>query len=286
MIDDHGGNFRRFDAWVGEPTGPHNYQVELPSGIPVNCVWEYEGFTPGSKTISLIFPSGIVLRDVPLTYPSQGIDTAGYVVLPATGTVPNPDWEATPSLAETMQFIQDTLKEQSQLEYVSESIRSKMGVTSHSNTSGAYYEVVADPKTCTLHMSSKYDIRWAVLSGDKTVSSEDDHSEFVSTVSIKDVETIKVVSMQDFQNRRNVDLGHPEITYIMTPPVFLILLSASKPVFSIHASTTKGNQTPEVNDEATKESQFLLRDEDTANRIAKAIRKAAELCGADLKDAF
>ena len=68
MSDDRGGHFRRSDAWFGGLSGPQDYQIQLSSGIPVNCVWVYEGFTPGSRTISLQFPNGITLPDVPLLY--------------------------------------------------------------------------------------------------------------------------------------------------------------------------------------------------------------------------
>jgi TonB family protein len=66
MNDDQGGSFRRSDAWFGELSGPRETQIQLSSGIPVHCVWVYEGFTPGSRSLSLTFPNGIVLRDVPL----------------------------------------------------------------------------------------------------------------------------------------------------------------------------------------------------------------------------
>jgi hypothetical protein len=66
MIDDHGGEFQRSDAWFGELNGPHQPTAQLPSGIPVACVWVYDGYTPGSKSINLVFPNEIVLRNVPL----------------------------------------------------------------------------------------------------------------------------------------------------------------------------------------------------------------------------
>jgi len=223
-------------------------------------------------------PAGVTDPDFEAyTLKRFGLPTAS--LSPAVEAAPNPVEKVAPSLAETMQLIQDTLKEQGQLVYQSESIQNKLGVATRINTSGTYDEAVADPATCTLHSASKYDISWVVLSGDKPISSEDDHSQFVSTVSFKEVETIKVESMQDFLNRRNVDSGHPEITYKVTPPVFLVVPSASKPVFSLHASTTEGSHAPKATDGTAKESQFLVRDEEMANRVARAMRQAVEACG-------
>lgn len=205
---------------------------------------------------------------------------------PTKAAPPNPVEKTAPSLAETMQLIQDTMKEQGQLAYLSESVRNENGVATRINTSGAYDETEVDLATCTLHSTTKYDISWAVSAGDKTVTTEDDHSQFVSTVSFKDVEIIKVESMQDFLNHRNMDSGHPEITYKVTPPVFLVVPSASKPVFSLHVSTTEGSKAPKVTDGVAKECQFLVRDEETANRVAKAMRHAIELCSGGNKEPF
>ncbi len=66
MIDDHGGEFQRSDAWFGELNGPHQPVAQLPSGIPVACVWVYDGYTLGSESVNLVFPDNIVLRNVPL----------------------------------------------------------------------------------------------------------------------------------------------------------------------------------------------------------------------------
>lgn len=66
MIDDHGSEFQRSDAWFGDMNGPHQSIAQLPAGIPVACVWVYDGYTPGSRSVNLVFPSNIVLRNVPL----------------------------------------------------------------------------------------------------------------------------------------------------------------------------------------------------------------------------
>jgi hypothetical protein len=58
-----------------------------------------------------------------------------------------------------------------------------------------------------------------------------------------------------------------------------VKLSASNAVFSAHTSTTKGNQAPVEKDLTGKTTGITTRDEDTANRVAKAMTHAMELCG-------
>jgi hypothetical protein len=65
----------------------------------------------------------------------------------------------------------------------------------------------------------------------------------------------------------------------VTPPVFYVKFWASSAVFSVHDSTTKGSQTPVEKDDASKTNGLTFRDEDTADRVAKAMTHAMELCG-------
>ena len=65
----------------------------------------------------------------------------------------------------------------------------------------------------------------------------------------------------------------------VTPPVFYVKFWASSAVFSAHTSTTKGKQAPVEKDNTSKMNGLTFRDEDTANRVAKAMTHAMELCG-------
>jgi hypothetical protein len=109
-----------------------------------------------------------------------------------------------------------------------------------------------------------------------------------SAISFKDVEKIAVQSMQDGMNRRSAEHAQPEFVTSVTPPVFSLTLTSSKPFGSLHSTFTRGKQPPVVRDftakdAVSKEYGFTFRDEETANRIAKAMLHAIELCGGGSK---
>lgn len=66
LLDDRGNRFHRSEAWIGTLTGGKASSALLPSGIPQNVVFVYDGVTPGARTVSLLFASGFVLRNVTL----------------------------------------------------------------------------------------------------------------------------------------------------------------------------------------------------------------------------
>jgi len=192
-----------------------------------------------------------------------------------------------PSLAETMQFIQVKLKEQGQIEFVETvSVQNQPGVTIRISVRSKDDDVVADPATCTLHAAGTYDQNIVTSAGGKTVATEDQHSYLAGTVAFKNVEKITVENMLDFSNRHFAESGHPEFTTTVATPVFFVELSAAKPLFTRHESNTIGNQAPVVTDRILKQAGLLFRDEEMADRIAKAMLHAIELCGGGNKEPF
>jgi hypothetical protein len=192
-----------------------------------------------------------------------------------------------PTLAETMQFIQEKLKEQGQVAYVeTDSIQNRPGVIMSIIVRGADEDVMADPATCALHDAGFSDMSIETSIEGKSVSTEDQHYKVGGTIVFKEVEQITVENIQDFLNRKRAESGHPEITATVAPPVFVVELSALKPVFSIHKSISKGKKAPQVSDTTDKAVNFTFRDEEMADRVAKAILHAVELCGGGNKDKF
>jgi len=190
--------------------------------------------------------------------------------------------ESRPSLAETMQSIRDEMNEQSQLDYVSAtSNRDHPDITSRMNVHSVYDNVLADPEACTLHVDITQSDSLSTSLGGKalTEGTYDQRVQIASTVYFRDVEGIAVESRQVSQNRSFVALGHPELSVVVEPSIFVVQLSASKPVFSARLSTTIGSGAPQVSDNTGAVTEFLLRDEERANRVAKAMRHAVELCG-------
>ena len=185
-----------------------------------------------------------------------------------------------PSLAETMKFIQEKLKEQGQVEFVvTVSVQNQPGVTIRISARSKDDDVVADPAACTLHAAGTYDQSMVTSAGGKTVATEDQHSYLAGTAAFKDVEKITVESILDFSNRHFAESGHPEFTATAATPVFFVELSAAKTLFTRHETNTIGNKAPVVTDEPLKEAGLVFRDEEMANRVAKAMLHAVELCG-------
>jgi hypothetical protein len=189
-----------------------------------------------------------------------------------------------PTLAETMKFIQEKLKEQGLVEFVETvSVLNQPGVTVRISVRSKDDDVVADPAACTLRAAGTYDQSMVTSAGGNTVASEDQHSDLSGTLAFKDVEKITVEHILDFSNRHFAESGHPELKAAEATPVFFVELSAAKTLFTRHETNTIGSQAPVVTDKPLKEAGLVFRDEETANRVAKAITHAVELCGGGQK---
>jgi len=194
---------------------------------------------------------------------------------------------SSPTLADTMKFIQEKLKEQGLVEFVETvSVQNQPSITIRISVRSKDDDVVADPAACTLHAAGTYDSNTVASAGGKTISTEDQHSYLSGTLAFKDVEKITVEHVLDFFNRHTAESGHPEFTATAGTPVFFVELSATKTLFTRHETNTTGNKAPVVTDEPLKEASLVFRDEETANRVAKAILHAVELCGGGNKEPF
>jgi hypothetical protein len=184
-----------------------------------------------------------------------------------------------PTLPATMQFIQEKLSEQGQVGWV-EIISNGMTRRNFLNVA----DVMADPAACTLYTTETSDTtidlpKGRALKPGVTAADLRTHTVETDTTSFKQVEKITIEKLQDITNQAYAEAAHPELTVTLTPPVFYVKLWASNAVFSGHTSTTKGNQTPVEKDVTSKIGGITIRDEDTANRVAKAMTHAMELCG-------
>jgi hypothetical protein len=197
-----------------------------------------------------------------------------------------------PSLEITMKFIQDKMSDHGTVGYV----------FTNSSLNGVLFreysllsDVVADASTCTLRVKKKKTTQIELANGatynesGKAVSGDDLHRELVetSTNSFKDVDSIVVEPAQDSGNRIFAETGHPERTLSYIPPVYNLSLKATKKdAFSFHDIFSTGKQAPQNFDFTSKDSWFEFRDEQTANRLAKAMLHAVELCGGGNKEPF
>jgi hypothetical protein len=93
----------------------------------------------------------------------------------------------------------------------------------------------------------------------------------------KNVEKLEVLSSADYRHRVN-----PAMTYQDDPPYFeLVVHFASGKFVTRHTQTVSGNKHGKTteSDDSIREFALHFRDEDSANRVAKAMIHAIELCG-------
>lgn len=190
-----------------------------------------------------------------------------------------------PSLEVTMKFIQDKMNDQGTVGFVE--VRSDLSRAIFRN----YWrisDVVTDASTCTMRatkrMTTQIEVQdgFTYREGDNVVSGDALHRGRIdtSTSSFKAVQSIAVESAQDAHNRQWADAAHPDVTSSITPTVYLLSLqAATNDGFSFHSQFSEGKQPPKTNDYAFKRLWFVFRDEETANRVAKAMLHAVELCG-------
>lgn len=156
-----------------------------------------------------------------------------------------------PSLAVTMQFIQEKLSHLGKINYA--------GYV-HDNVSGndwtvqrgwdiGYIEI--HPESCVMKWHSRVrENGLLVVEGDQDIS-------------FGDVVDVVVMPVEQSWKEKDVKAGFPTRSYKADPPTFVVW-ARGKVGFS----------------------GFVFSDEDTANRIAKAMVHAVELCGGGNKDPF
>jgi hypothetical protein len=150
-----------------------------------------------------------------------------------------------PSLAVTMQLVQEKLNEQG-----------KMSWTTHyhdsaDNTDWIYQfvfeanKVVADAAACTIAY------HYTIIRDGKQISDSD------ATFNLHDVQDLTLITGDERQNKNDVAAGHPTWNAKVDPPVFDLIVKAKE----------------------NAEFYFFFFDGDVANRATKALGHAVELCG-------
>jgi hypothetical protein len=157
-----------------------------------------------------------------------------------------------PSLAATMQFIQDKLLERGRLNFA---------VYSHDNADGKNYidqysseasNIVADPAACSISYHRNVKRNGAVLTDDNV------------SYSLHDVQDLTVMPAEQDFKMEYAAAGHPTLDARIDPPMFLVIA---------RKAGSPGNG-------------FYFLSEEMANRIAKALVHAVELCGGGNKEPF
>jgi hypothetical protein len=220
------------------------------------------------KLLQVGMPESVVLDRIRATTDKFDISTDALVVLKqagateaelkaiiAQGTAPagQPPADTAPSLAETMHFIQDKLNELGKVDYVAFSQNANDGSTGTDTFAYVTSNVVADQSSCRISYHRK-----ATQNGST-------FADVNQVFSLREVREIVVMPEEQDQTEFNAKSGHPNI----------ICPSTSPPTTALVVRRPLGET-----------SVFRFTDANLADRIAKAMLHAVELCGGGNKDKF
>jgi hypothetical protein len=178
--------------------------------------------------------------------------------------------DAGPSLPDTTKFIQHKLKEQGRINFA---------VYTHDNQSreDAAFQLglettdfVIDSEKCLLRYVQK---RFVGSSPEEWTR---------SNLPANSIKTLKVMSADSWWSQEMADEGTPMKTVQVQPASFILSLGRAEKGVSCSTTTNDGKTNtiecpePELYERLAKTWSF--RDEDTANRVAKAVVHAVELC--------
>jgi len=182
-----------------------------------------------------------------LAFTLTGLAAAQQAVAPP----PRPA-DSGPSLAVTMQFIQDKLNHLGVVNYVGYNHDNIDGSNWTNSFSTETTNVAADPATCRISYHEK-----RIKDGD--VTSDKDF-----TFNLSEIQEVVIMPRDQLLKKVNTRAGHPSWDARIDPPVSMLLVRKAEDT----------------------EWYFYFFDEDLANRVAKAVVHAVELCGGGNKSPF
>lgn len=155
-----------------------------------------------------------------------------------------------PNLEVTMKFIQEKVNGVGPISYIAYSHDNATGNDMKSQWTYEVTKVVADGSACRItdHFKQQFE------EGNAGAVLVDGEFQFL----LRDVEDIVVMPMEQVHKEWASRAGHSSLTYSVDPAVFLLRV--------------RRTNTKEVN-------EFVFVDEQLANRVAKAMVHAVELCG-------
>ena len=184
------------------------------------------------------------LRSAKLTSAHSPEQTGKELPLPPKSATDGPD------LGATMQFIQDKLNSVGRISFAAYVHDNATGSDWTNQIKAAPTKVLADPTECRVD----YHWRWE-NNGSVT-------GDFDDWFYLKNVEDIVVLPLDQQQNEWNAAAGHPSWNARVEPAVFVLKVRRT---------------------DLNKTNLFHFFDEQLANRVAKAMVHAVELCGGGSK---
>jgi hypothetical protein len=173
--------------------------------------------------------------------PSRALLAAAFLTLIAPSQV----WAAGQSLKETLSFIRDRIAYQGKIEYTIRLHDSADNSDWGQNMSGEASQVTYDTGNCSLSY------HWRTISDGETKQAMDVTWYFAHG------KKVTVVNREQELRAQAIEGGHPTWTAIVTPPLWVV---------SVTFTDTAGVAN--------------FTDQNTAERVARAIDHAMELCGA------
>jgi hypothetical protein len=158
-----------------------------------------------------------------------------------------------PSLAETMQFIQGKLNGLGKVSFVAFYQSATDGSTGTQTITNEISNVFADPNQCRISYHRKAESNGSIY--------KDENSQF----SLRDVQDIVVKPWEQYETEWQAKNGHPNV----------ICSSTSPPVTELVVRHPQG-----------EDNRFVFADANLADRVAKAMLHAVELCGGGSKEKF
>ncbi|MGB6855413.1 MAG: hypothetical protein WBE03_00905 [Terracidiphilus sp.] len=166
-------------------------------------------------------------------------------VAPQAQPVATQPTDSEPTLAATMQFIQDKLNERGALKFAVHTHDNADGKDSTDQYINETSNLIVDPTSCNISYHRTHKKNGAV-EADADVS-----------FSLHNVQDVVVTTAEQSWKLSYSSAGHPTWDAKIDPPMFQVVVRKA------------GNQG----------NGFYFTDEEMANRVAKALRHAVELCG-------
>ena len=176
----------------------------------------------------------------------------GMLCAPQDVPLPPKPPDSGPSLADTVKFVEDKLDEQGKMNYVVYIHDDAQGTDGTVSRSSEISKVRASAADCRI------DYHWIQeINGE--VGSETDR-----WFPLKDVRDIEVMPIEQRFKEIDSAANHPELSTRTNPPVFDLIVRRPNKVVN----------------------EFEFLDETVANRVAKAMVHAVELCGGGNNEPF
>jgi hypothetical protein len=201
---------------------------------------------------------------------------------------PAPDKPAGPSLEVTMKFIQDKVNQQGKIDIVFSGSNTVTGQSILPEADSLESRVIAVDPAGGLSVQESHKSPRFMQSQEIPLGAEFMRLTKSETttwqVYFKDVEKLEVLNSNDFKHRNN-----PSVVFHDDPPYVdvLVHLATGKTVPRHTVVRVEGGKTDKTttteSDDSIRDFVLHFRDEETAERVAKAIIHAVELCGGGSK---